>query len=257
MGRGGEAGGGESLPRGGVQSAPAPDSRRGAASPATSAGRSAGGAGTAGLAEPGTGVGAAGRSAGATRQNRSSGTPGDPASSAGGASGEGLDGPAGAGPAGSEGGAGDQPTGAEEETGGESVGGGTDGDGGGGPPLPALNFRFGDRPDRGPAGDDRIRFALPVPVVLSRGHVWTRGRWVPLPTGAGLAELLNEELNAVLAERGSPPAGFRWAPEVRLRVRPDGAADVPPVRAALETLGVPATVTDAPIAAADRRGVRR
>ena len=105
--------------------------------------------------------------------------------------------------------------------------------------------------------DDRIKYAVPVPAVLSRGHLWVRGRWVLLPRGDGLNRTLSEEVNAALADRGAPPAGFRWAPEVRLRVRPDGAADVPAVRAALDAAGVPVTVTDAPVAASERRGRRR
>ena len=105
--------------------------------------------------------------------------------------------------------------------------------------------------------DDRIKYAVPVPAVLSRGHLWVRGRWVLLPAGERLGRVLGEEVNAVLADRGAPPAGFRWAPEVRLRVRPDGAADVPAVRAALDAAGIPVTFTDAPVAASERRSRRR
>ena len=136
---------------------------------------------------------------------------------------------------------------AGDRLGGANAPAGERGEGGGG----------GGAAGNGAGENTRIRFAVPVPAALSRGHLWVRGRWVLLPRGEELARVLGGELEAVLADRGAPPAGFRWGPEVKLRVRPDGAADVAVVRAAFEELGAEVTVTAAPFAASEVRGIRR
>ena len=254
-----------------------PNATAGAGGPAgaeSPAGVPGGGAGSDSLA------GAGGRGTG-DRAGLGEQFGGDDATGAGGGAGAG--GRAGAGGSaatgGRPGGGGQTGGGRPSRSGGEAGGGGEAGSGGGSSEsgggesrsgssamiFGGPDFAFG-RQTGGPAGgaadvDDRIRFAVPVPAVLSRGHLWVRGRWVLLPAGDSLGRVLGDEVTAVLADRGDPPAGFRWAPELRLRVRPDGAADVPAVRAALGSAGIPVTFTDAPLAAADSnrktRGRRR
>ncbi|NNJ24864.1 hypothetical protein LzC2_09250 [Planctomycetes bacterium LzC2] len=97
---------------------------------------------------------------------------------------------------------------------------------------------------RGPGGgrgggasgtDNRIRFLVRTSATVAASHLWIGGRWAPLPENDDqLASMLRGELDRVLADRGEPPAGFRWSPELRLSVRSDGRGQVQRIRDAAE-----------------------
>ena len=128
-------------------------------------------------------------------------------------------------------------------------GGAAAGTGGSGPPGGPAGRSSGPTAGRGRGGgrgrelaDTRIAYAVRVPAVLARSHLWVGGRWVPLPSDPdALAAILAAAVDAQLADRGAPPAGFRWSPEVRLEVRNGGQPRLNAVTAALEASG--ATVT--------------
>ena len=161
-----------------------------------------------------------------------------PAARFGSATGDRRDGTAGGSPA-AERGTNDLPT----------SGGAAAGTAGSGPPGGPPGRSSGPTAGRGRGGgrgrelaDTRIAYAVRVPAVLASSHLWVGGRWVPLPKDAdALAATLAAAVDAQLADRGAPPAGFRWSPEVRLEVRNGGQPRLNAVTAALEASG--ATVT--------------
>ena len=131
---------------------------------------------------------------------------------------------------------GSSPNGGASRSGGSARGGEASragGPGGGGRPGGGGGSRGGAA---GP--DDRIRFTVRTPATLASSHLWIGGRWVPLPADdARLSDLLRAEFDRGLADRGDPPAGFRWSPELRLAVRPDGRGQVSRLAAAAERAG--------------------
>ncbi len=91
----------------------------------------------------------------------------------------------------------------------------------------------------GAAGrDKRIRFTVRTPATLAASHLWIGGRWVALPSDdEQLIATLRTEFDRKLADRGDPPPGFRWSPELRLRVRADGRGQVARLTDAAEQAG--------------------
>ena len=127
------------------------------------------------------------------------------------------------------------------------------GTGGSGPPGGPPGRSSGPTAGRGRGGargrelaDTRIAYAVRVPAVLASSHLWVGGRWVPLPGDPdALAATLAAAVDSQLADRGAPPAGFRWSPEVRLEVRNGGQPRLSAVTAALEAAGATVTRTRA------------
>ena len=99
----------------------------------------------------------------------------------------------------------------------------------------------------GGAPDTRIRFAVRTPATLAASHLWIGGRWAPLPADDDrLDAVLSDELARGLADRGEPPAGFRWSPDVRLSVRPDGRRSFSRVSQAFQRLGATVKIEGEP-----------
>ncbi|MFH5804892.1 hypothetical protein [Alienimonas sp. DA493] len=96
----------------------------------------------------------------------------------------------------------------------------------------------GGKRDDAAARDTRIRYAVRTPATLAASHLWINDRWVPLPAdNERLIAALQTEFDRRLADRGDPPTGFRWSPELRLSVRPDGRRQVSRLIEAAEWAG--------------------
>ncbi|QDT17326.1 hypothetical protein [Alienimonas californiensis] len=109
---------------------------------------------------------------------------------------------------------------------GGAAGGASGGAAGGEPSEGSKSRSFGERGGT-PERDTRIRFNVRTPATLAASHLWINGHWAPLPDDNDrLIATLKQEFDRRLADRGEPPTGFRWSPELRLSVRPEGRGQV-------------------------------